>query len=432
MAVLILAVYIVLILIRPMDWWEPVLKWQLVTIGAVAVFIVGMPKVLGRIRFVWETLPQMKMAVWFLIGAVFSWVPQFWFGGMQNAFVDVGKVIFFFLLILTLVNTPKDQRILLWTILFCVMWLSIHAIRQYIYGYGFGNQAPLPRLRDTEIGPEAGYIFQSKAFGTFDDPNDLCTILVVAIPLFYIQLRAASNWVLKIISLGGVVMAAFAAWCTNSRGGVIAIFGMTATYVISRTTGYKRIITLAVAVTCITIVAPSRFGGGVTSKDRATLWGDGLAMFKDHPLFGVGYYNFQEYSSEGKVAHNTFIHTLAELGLFGYLPLFMMLYLTVLHLRRLINRRNLISRNDFVLAVGTYAALVGYLTGLYFVSRMYQHIFYIILGLSITTAYTISARYGLQEQVYGQSRKDLRRGLIWGLGSVVIMWVTVRLANMVG
>jgi O-antigen ligase len=50
-------------------------------------------------------------------------------------------------------------------------------------------------------------------------------------------------------------------------------------------------------------------------EDRTALWGDGLQMFKDHPIFGVGY--DQMVDLVGKTAHNSIIVCAAELGIFG-------------------------------------------------------------------------------------------------------------------
>jgi O-antigen ligase len=424
MVVLILAVYIAVILVRPMDWWEPILGWQLVTVGAVATFAVGWSVVLGRFRRIWREVPQLKLAIVFLVGTVLSWLPRLWFGGMQHTFQEFGKVIFFFVLLLTLVGSRHDYKFLLWAFLLSVGWMAIHAILQHHLGVGFGDQAPLWRSRG-----DGEYVLQSIAFGTFNDPNDLCLVLVFAIPLFYVQFKTSLNPVQKLSSLAGVILCAYAAYCTNSRGGVVTVFGMLVAYTLARLKGMKRYLMGSAAVGLVTILAPSRFSGSMAGRDRSILWGDGLAMFKSSPLFGMGYGQFTDYSSEHLVAHNTYIHTLAELGLVGYLPLFLILYLTIVQLRRLIRLRNQIPHSEYLLLTGIFSALSGYFTGMYFVSRQYQHILYVVLSLAIILVYVLCENYGLKPQVFGTVKKDLRQGLLWGLGSVVVMWVTVRLVN---
>ena len=65
----------------------------------------------------------------------------------------------------------------------------------------------------------------------------------------------------------------------------------------------------------------------VTAKSRIDLWKGGLQMYGDHPLTGVGQGNFvwispeytrrysKSWTGEGFVAHNTYIHLLAEGGI---------------------------------------------------------------------------------------------------------------------
>lgn len=100
-------------------------------------------------------------------------------------------------------------------------------------------------------------------------------------------------------------------------------------------------------------------------------------------------------------------------------------------MRRLIALKTKIVPVDFNLLIGIYAGLTGYLTGIYFISRQYQHILYVLLGLAVSGTYVISERNGLQNQIFGSTQKDLRSGLIFSLGSIVLIWLLIRLANLV-
>ena len=429
MTVYFLSLYIATILIRPMEWWSPVLDYELVTAGAILVILVGFNTLLARFPIVWKNIPQVKAAALFFGAVVLSQFTNLWLVGVQQAFQGFGKVIIFYFLIVVLVRTKKDFEILLWTFLLCTAWLGIHAIMQHHLGHGFGGQEPLARKANRITGE---IVYQAQAFGTFDDPNDLCAVLVVSIALFYTQFMRLTNPLLKTISLGGVGIVTYGAWCTNSRGGIIAIFGMLVTYIVARTKGFSRYFILVVGFFSVTVLAPSRFAGGATEgRDRAVLWGDGLNMFKSHPIFGVGYGQFGDYSDEGHVAHNTYVHTLAETGLVGYLPFFCIICLTIIQIRRLISLKNIITPEQFLLLTGLYAALSGYLTGLYFISRQYQHIFYVLLGLVVSGIYVVSEQNGLHKHIFGQLHKDLRFGVRLGLASVVVFWVTIRIAYVV-
>jgi O-antigen ligase len=51
---------------------------------------------------------------------------------------------------------------------------------------------------------------------------------------------------------------------------------------------------------------------------RIALWRDGLSSFEKRPLIGVGSNMYRSVNSEGKVAHNSFISVLVEVGLIGF------------------------------------------------------------------------------------------------------------------
>jgi O-antigen ligase len=53
-------------------------------------------------------------------------------------------------------------------------------------------------------------------------------------------------------------------------------------------------------------------------NNRTVNWQEGLAVFADHPIIGIGSNMYRSVNSLGKVAHNSFISILVELGLIGF------------------------------------------------------------------------------------------------------------------
>lgn len=53
-------------------------------------------------------------------------------------------------------------------------------------------------------------------------------------------------------------------------------------------------------------------------NQRTAIWREGLASFAEHPLIGVGSNMYRSVNSLGKLAHNSFISVLVELGLIGF------------------------------------------------------------------------------------------------------------------
>ena len=430
MPLFLLCVYTALVLIRPMDWWEPILGWQLVTVVAILTMFTAFPMIMAQGQNLWTRTPELQMGALWVLGASLSWLPAFWFGGMWMVFEEMGKIYIYYFLIFLLCRDRAGYRAMLWTVLGCTIWLAIHTEIQMRTGVGFGNQPPIWRVRDRETGEG---VWQAVAFGTFEDPNDLCLIMIISIPLFYAEFRTVGSPVLKGIALVAIPLAAHAAWLTNSRGGYLGIFAMVAGYVIGRTKGIKRWVLLAVSVFFLTTVAPSRFAAGfVGQQDRSILWGDGIAMFKANPFFGVGFYDFQRYSSERKVAHNTYVHVLAETGIIGYLPFFSMIAFGMVHLRRTINQRRFLSKEDNIQLGALFSAAVGYLTSIYFLSRQKVHISYIIFGLMAIKPMGVCEATGLFHQVFVRNLKEHRRMVYAALASIIFMWITIRIVNSLG
>jgi O-antigen ligase len=64
----------------------------------------------------------------------------------------------------------------------------------------------------------------------------------------------------------------------------------------------------------------STTGTEISSGDlngRVELWRQGIVAFEEHPLLGVGSNMYRSVNTENKVAHNSFISVLVELGLVG-------------------------------------------------------------------------------------------------------------------
>ena len=110
-----------------------------------------------------------------------------------------------------------------------------------------------------------------------------------------------------------------ALYYTNSRG---ALVGLGATLVSFSFLKFRSVagpLVAAVLLCLLAVAAPSRGSeidaGESSAQTRIQSWAEGWSMLKMHPLTGVGYDQFTEYHS--RVAHNSFVHTFAELGLLG-------------------------------------------------------------------------------------------------------------------
>lgn len=64
-------------------------------------------------------------------------------------------------------------------------------------------------------------------------------------------------------------------------------------------------------------------------NNRINNWSEGLASFAEHPLVGVGSNMYRSVNSLGKVAHNSFLSVLVEVGLIGFTLFGMILVIAV-------------------------------------------------------------------------------------------------------
>jgi O-antigen ligase len=112
---------------------------------------------------------------------------------------------------------------------------------------------------------------------------------------------------------------AYALTLTHSRGGFLGMLAAVVVFIWVRL-GWRRGVPIAsVALPVMFFVFAGRqtelaVGEG-TEQERIQLWSNGLTLFRQAPVFGIGYGRFVE--EVEKVAHNSFVHTFAELGFFG-------------------------------------------------------------------------------------------------------------------
>ena len=197
-----------------------------------------------------------------------------------------------------------------------------------------------------EVGPGSETI---RLAGGIGDPNELAAILVPAVVIaagLLVVTRALLGRFLLCASIALIVLALF--W-TQSRGGLVAMAVTALIAPFLAGSARPRLIALiasigALAVTYFALLAPPEQLNRITSFDagggtgRPDLWAISIEMTKDHPVVGVGAGNFVDveprYATRDidlrrvdlivdtpKGAHNTYLHTLTELGVIGLLLL---------------------------------------------------------------------------------------------------------------
>ena len=386
---------------RPQDVLPPLKAIPIPTLLDVSVLIAVL--VSGK-----ATFANMQTKLWMgLLVFMAMWVPfarnNFW---ALMTLKEMALYFFFYLGIVTFVNTTSKMQKLIF------MWLGVHAFLGVNgilhHGHGVG--------------------------GWLGDENDFGMEMNVAVPVAFFMYQAAASQrarLLYVVLLGLLVMTVVA---TSSRG---AFLGLLAVGVYCWFYSPRKVMSLVVGACLaglVMIAAPQEYWDRISSiSDDSTMdtgtagqrmftWGIGWEMFQANPVFGVGQGNFpwtigeymggrtwQTKSLAGRQAHSLYFTLLPELGLVGVIIFGTMVYLNyrdtrVSQLLTPMSRgmaAERVKENDLQLSRAILygnailGGMIGYLATSAFISTLYYPTFWILMGLAValrnaTQAYRVS------------------------------------------
>lgn len=242
------------------------------------------------------------------------------------------------------------------------------------------------------------------------DANFLCTFFSMMIPIAIMQAWKSKtvNANLKTIFFSfAAILLLLCTFLTESRMGLIAVL-MGLVYLITRPVfGVSKKF-----LTVLTIVG--LLGAGISSdrivkrftemndksnSDRYLSWRNGLEVFSNYPLFGVGIHKanetfflntgFPDFQTEANPleVHNTFLKTLAELGIFGFI------FFAFLFCRPWINSIFLKSENRYFLISSMVILTLSILTiGLSYKDLFVLHLYLIAAIATYSSSSSINTR----------------------------------------
>jgi O-antigen ligase len=310
---------------------------------------------------------------------------------------EFAKILLYYLLLVTVVNTPGRLRwFLFWLAGFTVV-LAALALLQY---YGVVSIPALEVLKERDTDAITGDLIdvvRLRSTGIYNDPNDLCLILLIGIAISLYGLGSRRLGVARFLWLAPVGLFGFALMLTKSRGGLLALVASLLVLFRSRY-GWGKTVVLSVGLLPVIVLL---FGGRQTNIDlssgestgqaRIQLWSEGLQLFREAPFFGIGQ---GEYAEEvGLVAHNSYIHAYTELGIFGGTLFVGAFFLAFLTLHRL-GRRQAAVRDPELRRLRPYllAIVTAYMVGMLTLSRCYIQPTYMVLGLA-TVYLRLTSKY---------------------------------------
>jgi hypothetical protein len=218
--------------------------------------------------------------------------------------------------------------------------------------------------------------------GDLHDPNEVClTICAGAMAMligFSLRKKGAGA---KIAMYLGVALVMVTVWLSQSRGGLVAMMLVPGVYLI-RKYGFKILIPLAmIAVPVLLLGGRHDESAELSTAMRYDAWAAGIDMWHHSPIYGVGAHAFGD--NYWMAAHNSYLLSLAELGIVG-----LTLFLTIIFLcfkTLFIGLRELAhipgTRAATVWGMALLAALAGVVFQINTLSFLWHPVLWMMVGL---------------------------------------------------
>lgn len=358
-----------------------------------------------------------------------------WLGGALLALDGLSSTIFVYFLVLVNVTTLGRVRIFAATLVL----LAIVAGGEGVLGFHVGFREDLfvvhelvdeegehieldPRGAEAAAEADRPVVKRIRSLGFLNDPNDLAQAIVCVLPLLILLGAGGRLRRTVVIGLPGAVLL-YALYLTRSRGGAISLLTLGILLVQNRL-GWTASLLLGGAVTFLG--AGMTLGGrsfvlDESAHGRLASWSEGIQMLRASPVWGIGYRNYVDQSD--LVAHNSFVHCFAELGLVGYALWLGMLFMTLVGIRSLEKRsEDGFDRNLASWALACRISVVSFLTAALFLSRTYSVTLFMLLGLGDALA---SIARGQGRAVAGFTPL----GWLWRIGAIEALTIALAYAT---
>lgn len=428
-------IYATIIMFRPQDWLFPWMRqMQVVDIIAVTSMLALIFDIMtGQVKIP-EKLPHLWLGVGIFFAIIMSHAAHTFWAGITGSFQEFGKKLIFYILVLLTTNSLKRLWGMMCLLVLAAIVMTYHCHLQISTGNGFAGVPPMwqARLVDGIWTPQPRAYF----FGTFEDPNDSCLMLVAAISLAF----ALFPKILFPVSLALSGLFFYAIGLTQSRGGQLGLL-VGGGLLFHRWLSRKWFLIFGiVGIIGITEFLPlaGKFGFvDQSSLDRAKFWGEANYYFKSSPrnlAFGVGYAMLStDYMDKDKAVHNSFVLAYTEIGTFGYIIWFTLVCLALVGCRY-VSRLEPENKEDRWLkrfATFMVPALGGFYTSAYFLTQAFHLFFLFLMALSGVIYRLAAERIGYEKM---SDRLWLTGEKYWfypvlAVGSIFFIYFSIRAIN---
>jgi hypothetical protein len=395
-----------LLFIRPSELIAELHTVEIYRYFVIACLAVSLPVVLQQYVTRFAGVPPIVACVVLLLPAVFlSGLTHGNTELVQDTVTEFVKILIYFSLLISLVtDLARLRQFLAWIGVFCAAVTLIAVIR---YHADVALPAPPPKVDGVaKKGPHGTFVIDKVrdpatgqlvdvnrmcGTGIFNDPNDFALILVTAIPMCLYWLTDPTKKALRPFWLVLLLIFGYALMLTHSRGGFLALCaGMLVLFYLrfgAMKTAMLGMLFLPVLLAIFAGRMTNISSDEGTGQSRIQLWSDGLQLLQQSPIVGIGADNYRQFSKH--VAHNSFIHCYAEMGLFGgslFVGAFFLALKGLYELRKkpacaideVETDPELLRMHPFL-----FGMVVAYTIGICFLSRSYIVPTYMMLGVTV-------------------------------------------------
>lgn len=276
------ALFIVLnavLLIRPEELYPEIAGLRLYLIVILLSLLAALPKLVRQLSLDELKRRPITVCVLGLLGAAtLSLLAHGRFDEVEEFIPEFAKVIAYYLLLVAVVDSPRRFNVFLG---FQVVFIGVVATLGVLQYHEMIDIEAIRPIIDRRVDKETGEYIENLRLvssGLFNDPNDLCLILVFGSLCCLYQAATTSKWLLKGVWLLPIGLFVYALLLTQSRGGLLGLLAGLAALIYSKF-GWKRALpVILVGVPAVIFGIGGRQGEitGDTAHERLMLWADGL------------------------------------------------------------------------------------------------------------------------------------------------------------
>lgn len=307
--------YMWLFVHRPFEVWERLGDMHIERMYMMLVLVCW----LFVARKEWLPNPLGKAFIVFAVALVASWLRSPFPAEGQATVEDWFKVALFYVLVVSSIRSEKDLRWIVTLYVLAVTLYMAHSLREYGNGrfqYVMGTR----RLLGIDT--------------TFGDPNAFAATILYSLPMALALWPHAVRWWQRAFLVGYALLTVVDILLTSSRSGFVGLTFFTLMTAMTSRYRLRWLLLLAVLAPIawgllpvdrqnrfLTLIDP-KYGPAnaqESAEGRSKGFHDGVMIWNQYPLTGVGPGGFRYASGAGYEAHHLYGQILGELGSFGAL-----------------------------------------------------------------------------------------------------------------